>query len=294
MSTPRGWRWLRWTLLGAIAALLVGAGLCWKLGSLLVAPMNHLVTLPADFQAASIAIPGHGHRIAGSWRDLGGNSPVVLLLHGVRADRASMVPHARLLVAAGFSVLMIDQQAHGETPGDRITLGWRESADARAARDWIRANAPGRRVGVIGTSLGGASVLLGSQPAGFDAVVLESVYPRVTRAVDNRLRMRLGTPGAWLSPLLLLQLKPRLGVTADQLEPVRHIGALGAPVLVVGGARDSHTTEDETRELYSAARAPKELWIVENAVHQDLARFDAAAYQAHVIDFLRRHLQAGN
>ena len=172
------------------------------LASKLLAPMNHPVTLPTDFPATTVAIPGDGHPIAGSWRDLGDDSPVVLLLHGIRADRASMVPHARLLIAAGFSVLMIDQQAHGATPGDRITLGLRESADARAARDWIRANAPGRRVGVIGTSLGGAAVLLGFQPAGFDAVVLESVYPRVSRAVENRLRMRLGPPGTWLAPLL--------------------------------------------------------------------------------------------
>jgi len=215
---------------------------------------------------------------------------VILLLHGVRGDRSSMVSHARLLIEAGFSVLMIDQQAHGETPGDQITLGWRESGDARAARDWIRTKAPGRRIGVIGTSLGGAAVLLGSQPAGFDAVVLEAVYPRLTRAIENRLRMRVGPLASILAPLLLVQIEPRLHVSAAQLEPIRYIAQMGAPVLVAGGSQDEHTTEEETRELFAAAAAPKEIWIAAGAAHQDLSSFDRAAYEAHVISFLRRTL----
>lgn len=218
---------------------------------------------------------------------------MVLLLHGLRGDRASMVPRARVLLDAGFSVLLIDQQAHGETPGELITLGWRESKDVRATRDWIRAQAPGRRVGVIGVSLGGAAVLLGDQPAGFDAVVLEAVYPRLRRALDNRIGIRLGWARKMLAPLLLVQIQPRLGVAPEQLEPIRNIATLGAPIMIVGGSRDAHTTEEETRELFAAAAQPKLLWIVGGAAHQDFARFDRAGYERNVIGFLRRNLGGG-
>ena len=98
---------------------------------------------------------------------------MVLLLHGVRADRSSMVSRAQILARHGFSVLLIDLQAQGETRGESITLGYRESRDVVAARDWIRNRASDRRIGVIGESMGGASVLLAPQPSGFD-----SVYPR--------------------------------------------------------------------------------------------------------------------
>jgi uncharacterized protein len=57
---------------------------------------------------------------------------VVLLLHGVRADRLAMVSRAQLLTRQGFSVLLIDLQAHGATPGEAITLGYRESTDVVA------------------------------------------------------------------------------------------------------------------------------------------------------------------
>ena len=283
-------RWLRWTIIVFAAGLVVVAVGSWSLATMLVSSTNHPVEIPADFSAVTVSIPGNGHEIAGTWRDLGGDSPVVLLLHGLRGDRASMLPRARVLGDAGFSVLLIDQQAHGETPGQHITLGWLESGDARAARDWLRARAPGRRVGVIGSSLGGASVLLGSQPAGFDAVVLEAVYPRLRRAVENRVGLRLGALDHWLAPLLLTQIEPRLHVSVEQLEPIRNIARLGAPVMVVGGSRDAYTTEEETRELFAAATEPRELWIVEGAAHQDFSRFDPQGYDAHVVAFLRRWL----
>jgi pimeloyl-ACP methyl ester carboxylesterase len=283
-------RWKRGLLAGALALVLLVVAGSFGFATLLVKPVNHRVVMPADFPAQRVEIPGDDRVIAGSWRDLGTDSPVVLLLHGFRGDRASMVPRARVLLDAGFSVLLIDSQAHGETPGEIITLGWRESRDVRAARDWIRAQAPGRRVGVIGVSLGGAAVLLGEQPAGFDAVVLEAVYPRLGRALDNRIGIRVGWLRKALAPLLLVQIEPRLGVTPEELEPIRHIAKLGSPVMVVGGSRDAHTTEEETRELFAAATGLKQLWIVDGAAHQDFSRFDRAGYEAHVVAFLGRHL----
>ena len=278
-------------LLGAFLLLGV-ASASWPLGTKLVEPANHPVPLPADLPAEVVRLPGPGHAIAGWWLDWGGSTPIVLLLHAIRADRSSMAGRARLLSDRGFSVLLIDLQAHGETPGSAITLGWRESADVRAALAWLRATAPGRRIGVVGCSLGGAAVLLGPQPAGFDAVVLEAVYPRVSKAVENRIRIRLGAVAPLLTPLLLVQLQPRLHVSPSDLEPIRSIARLGSPVLVVAGSEDRHTTLAESVELFRAAVEPKRLWVVRGARHQDFLSFDPIGYESEVVGFLREHLGA--
>src|SRR6266404_4832095 len=138
---------IRILLVGSTAAVLLITAVDWLLGSKLVEPQNHQVPLPAGFYAQIVSIPGW-------WVDRGSKSPVVLLLHGIRADRLAMVSRAQLLMRHGFSVLLIDLQAQGETPGEGITLWFRESADVVAARDWIRSRVPGRRIGVIGESLG--------------------------------------------------------------------------------------------------------------------------------------------
>jgi pimeloyl-ACP methyl ester carboxylesterase len=274
-----------------IGVLAVGASTSWLVGSRLVRPVNHPVPLPAGLPAQVVSIPGPGYTIAGWWLNRGGNSPVVLLLHAIRADRSSMLSRARLLLGHGFSVLLIDLQGHGETPGTAITLGWRESADVRAALGWLRSAAPSRRIGAIGCSLGGAAVLLGPQPSGFDAVVLEAVYPRAASAVENRIRMRLGPLAPVLTPLLTVQFQPRWHVSPRDLEPIRSMPRLGSPVLVVAGSGDQHTTLAESEELFRAGVQPKRLWVVNGARHQDFLAFDPAGYASQVIGFLLQYLQ---
>jgi uncharacterized protein len=263
----------------------------WLVGSTLIHPVNHAVTRPAGFDAQDLSIAGPGHPIAAWWIDAGPASPAVLLLHGLRDDRTAMVGRARLLQKYGYSVLLIDLQAHGQTPGEAITFGFRESRDVSAALAWLKSSpGPPRRIGIIGCSLGGAAALLAPQPIGLDALVVEAAYPRVTRAVENRLRVRIGPLAPVFTPLLLWQLPLRLNLATTDLEPIRHIAALAAPVLIVAGSRDEHTTLAKSRELYAAAAQPKALWIVAGAGHQDFLAFDPASYEAQVIPFLESYL----
>jgi len=263
----------------------------WLVGSTLISPINHAVTRPAGFDAQDVSIPGVGHAIGAWWVDAGAGSPAVLLVHGARADRTDMIGRARLLHSYGFSVLLIDLQGHGETLGEAVTFGYRESRDVTAALAWLKSSTgPPRKLGIIGCSLGGAATLLASQPTGADALVLESVYPRVTQAVENRLRMRVGPLAPALAPLLLWQLPLRFHLATSDLEPIRHVASVGAPVLIVAGSRDEHTTLEESLELYAAAVQPKSLWILEGARHQDFLTFDPHGYAATVIPFLLRYL----
>lgn len=283
----------RWRFLAGLIVIVGIAGLAasWWVGGQLVAPVLHPVPRPDDFAAQSFVIQSADGPLAAWWMPSRPDAPAVLLLHAVRADRSSMVSRARLLRDHGFSVLLIDLQAHGESPGKAITFGWREAEDARAALAWLRRGPQTPRVGVIGCSLGGAAVLLGAQPAGFDAVVLEAVYPRLDTAVENRIRLRLGPLASLLSPLLLLQLEPRLGLDPDTVQPIRGIGHLGAPVLVVAGSEDRHTTLAESQEMFAAARESRKLWIVGGAAHQDFLAYDPPGYQREVVTFLAQHLR---
>ena len=218
----------------------------------------------------------------------------VLLLHGVRSDRRSMLSRAIFLHEIGFSVLLIDLQAHGESAGERITLGYLESRDVVAAREFLRRNLPAERVAVIGVSLGAAAVVLGAAQAEFDAAILESMYPSISEAVADRLRMRFGEVGTWLAPLLTLQLKPRLGIDPDELRPIDRIHSLNAPLLLIHGTQDQHTLIDEARAVFGMAGNPKDLWEVEGAAHVDLHSYAGKEYERRVEEFLARYLTAPN
>jgi uncharacterized protein len=275
-----------------LTLLIIPIACVWIAGSILTSRVDHsvggppvdLAARPVQFQSQSGAVI-HGWFIPGTK-----GAGAIILMHGVRASRLSMLDRARFLARAGFSVLLFDFQGHGESTGEHITFGYLESKDARAAVEFLHTTAPGEKIGVIGVSMGGAATSLASPPLEVDAIVLEMVYPTINQAVTNRLTMRLGPLGAALTPLLTVQLKLRLGFSPDDLNPVDRVGGITAPKLFIVGAEDQHTTMAESEQLFAAAAEPKELWIVERAKHVDLYAVKKEEYERRVLSFFKDRL----
>lgn len=214
----------------------------------------------------------------------------ILLMHGVRSNRLQMVDRAEWLYQRGYSVLLFDFQAHGESHGEHITFGYLESDDAIEAYYYLNNKLETKKIGVIGVSLGGASALLSPIAQKADALVIESVYPTIEEAVANRISMRLGDPGKYLTPLLLWQIELRLGFDANILRPIEKLHTARSPILIIGGAKDMHTTKEETLRMYEHAKDHKSVWLVPGAIHQDIYRFDPQSYHKNVGAFLNKYL----
>lgn len=201
-----------------------------------------------------------------------------------------MLERARFLYQAGYSSLLFDFQAHGESAGEHITFGYLEQQDAWAAFQYLKQRAPQQKIAVLGVSLGGASALLSAIPQQADALILEAVYSDLTTAIANRLEMRLGQIGRYLTPLLSWQIEPRLGFNPNDLAPLKHIANTKAPVLIIAGAHDQHTKLAESEQFYQLAPEPKELWVLPNAKHVDFQESAPEEYQQRLLDFLAKYL----
>ncbi|PWF55200.1 alpha/beta hydrolase [Massilia glaciei] len=272
-------------VLAAVVAIIVA-------GDRLSDPVLRTIgSAPPDMHAAPALISvAAGESVAGWFvRGVPGRGAVPLL-HGVRSDRRQMAARARFLTKAGYAVMLIDLSAQGESSAGRITFGVRESVGVKAALEYLRGELPDEQLGVIGVSLGAAAFVMAHAAPALDAVVLESMYATIEDAVEDRLAIRLGTPGRMLSPLLLWQLPIRLGVSADQMRPLEHMGGLSSPLLIASGMLDRHTPFGETERLFEAANAPKELWLVRGAKHVDLRAFAPQDYEARILAFLIKHM----
>lgn len=279
------WRRIRkWCLSFAAVLSVVLLVATWFVGGALVAPANRTVGLPpANFPATSVEIESDsGATLAGWHLPLADSKATVILLHPIRGDRRSMLARARLFRKHGYSTLLIDLQAHGESTGENITLGFREKHDVIAAVEFVREEDPGGKIAIVGRSLGGASTLF-ANPA-VDVIVLESVYSTVSKAVHNRVEMRLGFLHHVVAPLLLVQLNPRLGISPKELCPIDQLKNVRCPVVITVGGHDQHTTLDESRQMFEAANEPKKLVVFEGAGHVDLLDFDAGKYEKEVVE----------
>jgi len=111
-----GWRSMALNLL--IAILLAVATIIIS-GAWVAAPSPRTVgPAPADLGAEDVTIPSRSGSLLRGWLMRGHpGAGVVVVLHGVRADRGKMINRLRPLRQAGYSALAIDFQAHGESPG---------------------------------------------------------------------------------------------------------------------------------------------------------------------------------
>jgi uncharacterized protein len=273
--------------------LFVGLAFSWIVGGELVAPAARTMGMPpTDLAAHAVTFGSESGSTIHGWLSPGASGRgVVLLLHGVRGSRLDMVSRAEFLHRLGYSVLLMDFQAHGESPGDKITFGHLESLDVEAALRFLNEQFPGEGIGVIGTSMGAAAMVLAEHRPKAQAIVLESMYPTIDQATQDRLRLYLGRVGIVLTPLLTEQLRLRLGIEPAALRPIERMKDLQAPVFIISGTLDRHTTLEEAHELYAAAVDPKRFWAVEGAGHVDLHHFAEAEYESKISAFLAANLR---
>lgn len=310
-------RWGRWVVWGAASAflgmMLAMLGGCVAVDRM-VRPARHTVgDSPNAFPAETVRFASEsGDELVGwlALPDPAASSPglssqpgqgVVVLLHGNRADRRQMLGRAQALRRLGFATLVVDSSAHGESAGERITLGYREALDARAAVAFARDRFPGQPVAALGFSLGGAALALAASSPEFhvDALVLEAVFPDLETAVRRRVFPSWRPLNAPLTRAVLRRVHSRLEIEPDDVRPVSALAQVRCPVMIVAGERDFLAPPEDARRLQAAvptsgaAGVPAELWIVPGAGHGDFHAAAPEEYENRVGVFLRQVLDRG-
>ena len=211
----------------------------------------------------------------------------IVLLHGFGGSRQHMLPRAEHFRKAGYAVLLYDARACGESSGDQVTFGYRETGDLLGALDWLRQRGY-RKIACLGVSQGGATILMAADRLGdVSCVIVESVFDELEHAMDNRFRYYLLVPGRFAGCLLIPLAEQRTGVRMAEVKPVEQIAKLSCPVFVISGQDDPKTLPADTQRLFEAAPQPKELWLVPGAGHGDLF---SQEYQEKVSAFLNQYL----
>jgi dienelactone hydrolase len=131
--------------------------------ALLVASLAHA---EAVLLTAADGVKVHGD----VWRAADAKAPIIVAFHQAGSSAAEYAPIAPRLVAAGYTVLAIDQRsgdgAFGGTNRTAAAFGWREGSydgalpDLEAALAWAKAEARGAPVVVWGSSYSAALVFL--------------------------------------------------------------------------------------------------------------------------------------
>jgi pimeloyl-ACP methyl ester carboxylesterase len=218
----------------------------------------------------------------------------VLVVHGTGGSRDHATPYAAFLLDAGFDVIAPDARGHGES-GGLPTYGIREADDVRRWAAHIQAQRPGTCVHAIGSSMGGAHVLLAEAATPtFCAIVSESAFATFLDAGLDRIaaRLRIGDAGRWLGRpaayAAIASVRIRHGVNLLEAAPVTGIGRIQSPVLLIHGDADRDTPPYHAAALARAAPRAT-LWLVPGATHTAAWRKAPTEFPRRIVAFFGQH-----
>ena len=230
--------------------------------------------LDSDLEPVSITTPDGATLRAWTIHPQRSNGDAVILLHGVADNRTGMTGYAQLFLAHGFTVLLPDARAHGESGGLLATYGLLERNDIRQWFEFLVAQAHPNCIYGFGESMGAAELLqsLSVEPH-FCAVAAESSFSSFHEIAYDR----MGQPfhlGPWFGRTILrpvvefafLYVRWKYHLDMQQVSPENSVAATTVPVFLIHGQIDSNIPPRHARQI-EARNLQGILWEVPNADH---------------------------
>ncbi len=212
-----------------------------------------------------------GVRLRSWWVPVEGSSLTAVLIPGWGGYKFDEHLLQTLLVYhdAGYSVLLLDLRAQGESDGTRRTLGYREVRDVRGALAWLRRQGCALdQVVLHGWSMGGATALRAAPGTGVAAVVEEAAYADLPVLLKGEIPEFVRF-GRLLRPAILFA--GRLFPDFDPWDVVPKNDAAklsneGVPLFIIHSTGDEIVAYEQARIL-AAAYPDANVWKLEGYGH---------------------------
>lgn len=223
----------------------------------------------------------------------------IVAVHGAAADRREFLRHLPLFHEAGYPVLLFDSREHGisDGAGRGISYGVREHADVISAVEWAKRDRGWENIGVIGTSQGGASVILAAAADDdIDAVVSINPFTDVYDLIRFAVAKESGEspPAGWLVDLVTGLTLWRIGGLGTEA-PIDVVDQIAPrPLLLIHGTGDQVIPFEHSERLHERSGKPVDLWIAPDAAHAAIINSYPDEFRARVIGFFDRSLRGGS
>lgn len=219
----------------------------------------------------------------------------LILLHGLNGRKENMLPFAERFAAAGFRCVVYDSRAHGESSGERVTYGARETGDLGRVLAGARKLAGPQGlgpVGLLGYSLGGA-VSLQAQPGIPEVRALCSIsaFAELSPVVTTQASHLWNGAGTPLLPVVRLETRLQAGFDPWSIRPLDAATSITCPVLLVHGSKDALVPVNQARQLASAlGRHCRETVIIPTGTHGNVFTEGGEALWQRMAVFFAREL----
>lgn len=225
------------------------------------------------------------------WRfDMEPSKGVVALFHGYKATKSSLWNEAQAFYRMGYTVILVDFRASGNSDGNQCTIGYFEAQDVSNTVDWCKENYPDQNVFLYGVSMGAAAILrsvgeLNSQP---DAILIQSSFATMLGTAKNRFNL-MGLPEFPLAHLLTFWGGFLNDFDAYNYQPIRYAKNVHCPTLVIHGMLDNRVSYLDSKGIYTNISGPKEFATFSKSGHESILNKEEANWLYLVTNFMETH-----
>ena len=217
-----------------------------------------------------------GAGLFGWYVEAAADRPVTLWCHGNAGNIINRLENLKFLYQIGLSVFLFDYRGYGRSQSIRPSEKGLYQ-DAYEAYDYLTRTRKVRpeRIVLFGRSLGAsvAGELAMQRPD--TALILESSFPSIEAVAKLHYG---GFPAHWL-----------LGA---EFRLVDRLPALSLPKLIIHGDKDDIIPIELGRQVFDAAKSPKEWYVIQGADHNNTYVVGGGSYFRRLGEFIRKALAA--
>jgi len=189
---------------------------------------------------------------------------IVILVHGyapLDGGRPLMLYNAEFLHHAGYTSLMVNLRATGESEGSKSTFGITEWKDVQAAYEYVQSlpESKDKKIILFGGSMGAATVINTAGKLQIGDIVVAAV-PYASLASLYRFRLQQEKLPRFLLPFVLLAAVFELGKSSIHFNPEHFITKIHKPIFLISATHDETVNSQDAIQLFEKAHNPKSLW----------------------------------
>lgn len=202
--------------------------------------------------------------------------PTVLLVHGLGGNRYTTYPFAEFFLEEGFNVLAYDQRSSNENTAQYTTFGYWEKFDLIDYLNYVKQQAPSKKIGLWGVSFGGATAGLAlgyeNTQSKVDFAILDSPVSSMEWMIEQEMeKMDIGIPVSYMTWWGNLANKMKFDFTYKDVDVPSAMKNVSIPLLIVNSTQDEMTPEFMGKDIYDALpEGNKELWTLDDSEHADV------------------------
>lgn len=232
-----------------------------------------------------------GLKLHATWFPAEDSKRVVICFHGYTSQGMSdYIGLSDYYMKRNFSMLLVDERAHGDSEGEYIGFGCLDRMDARGWVEWVLEKC-GEDVSILlhGTSMGGATVLMTSGlklPVQVKGIVSDCGFTSAKEVFTHVLHSMYHLPAFPMIQISSLVNRKKAGYGLDDCNAAREVQKAEVPILLIHGDADTFVPCSMCEKIYENCASKKQKLIVKGAAHAESYYKDTEAYEQALNEFI--------